>query len=262
MRWLGTRHAPNTDRTIITTRNKLTVSGTLTILKIIILAGTPLGDLYVKVSLEDENRNYKGDICQGYVDTSKQPFGTGGLVVEVGDYIRVDSWGYVVGVVIQPVGTILQDKQIVGGWTGTNEGSLDGEGKVRTIVGTDPAAGVEVSETVPTGARWELQAIRVRLVTSGTVANRIIHLRLDDSSNIFLQIPAARIQTASETVDYNFSPHMDHPTALVTGSSDLVVPLPTYTLGAGYRIKTATGNIGLSDNYGAPNLTVKDKIEI
>ena len=117
VRWLGTRHAPNTDRTIITTRNKLTVSGTLTILKIIILAGTPLGDLYVKVSLEDENRNYKGDICQGYVDTSKQPFGTGGLVVEVGDYIRVDSWGYVVGVVIQPVGTILQDKQIVGGWT-------------------------------------------------------------------------------------------------------------------------------------------------
>jgi hypothetical protein len=38
--------------------------------------------------------------------------------------------------------------------------TLDGGGALRSIAGATPAAGAEISETVPTGARWQLLALR------------------------------------------------------------------------------------------------------
>jgi len=49
---------------------------------------------------------------------------------------------------------------------------LDGPGCLRSIVGTTPGAGAEISETVPTNARWEPIAFTARFVASATVANR------------------------------------------------------------------------------------------
>jgi hypothetical protein len=58
-------------------------------------------------------------------------------------------------------------------WPGSpTRHSSDGPGVLRGITGTDPAAGVEITEVVPTNARWHLLMMRAALLTSATVANR------------------------------------------------------------------------------------------
>ena len=48
-----------------------------------------------------------------------------------------------------------------------------GEGYIRTVTGTDPAAGAEVSETVPTNAFWRLRMFSAVLVADANAANRV-----------------------------------------------------------------------------------------
>src|SRR5262245_49862512 len=67
--------------------------------------------------------------------------------------------------------------------------TLDSAGALRSITGTQPAAGAEVSETVPTGARWELLAFTVQLVTSAAAANRLPMLTLDDGTTVYFRDP-------------------------------------------------------------------------
>lgn len=50
--------------------------------------------------------------------------------------------------------------------------STAGEPYLRAIVGATPAAGANLSEAVPTGARWELLSWFFQLVTSAAPANR------------------------------------------------------------------------------------------
>ena len=52
------------------------------------------------------------------------------------------------------------------------ESSTAGEPYVRNVSGTLPAKGVEIAETVPTGARWELLAHQITFQASGVVATR------------------------------------------------------------------------------------------
>src|SRR5574341_797068 len=47
----------------------------------------------------------------------------------------------------------------------TPHSSLEGRGMLRSITGTNPAAGAEISETVPTNARWKLLEVTFSLVT-------------------------------------------------------------------------------------------------
>ena len=262
VRWAGNQHTPNTDRTINTTRTKLNISGTLTIFKIIVLSGSVARDLYVRVSLEDENQNFKGDICYGYIETSKSPHGAGGLVVEVGDFIRVDSWGYV-SCIIQPIGTILQDKQVAGGWSGTNEGSLDGQGKSRVLQATQPAAGATVTITVPTGARWALKSLQVTYTTSGTTATRTLNIRYTDVViGAYLRMIAGLTQTASVTNrQYHFSKSPVRDTS-VQGGAFVQIPISEQDLIAGQTIVVDAENLGLSDQLSAVQYHISDWIEI
>src|SRR5207244_3905006 len=57
--------------------------------------------------------------------------------------------------------------------------------RLRSFLGTDQAAGSEISEVVPTGKFWRILAVRAQLVTSGTAGNRFPRLEIDDGTNIF-----------------------------------------------------------------------------
>jgi hypothetical protein len=76
---------------------------------------------------------------------------------------------------------------------------LDGGGALRSIAGTTPGAGAEISETVPTGARWELLAFQATFVTSAAAANRVPQLTLDDGTTVYFRLGAALNQAASLT---------------------------------------------------------------
>src|SRR5262245_11706354 len=80
--------------------------------------------------------------------------------------------------------------------------SLDSQGAVRAITGTTPGAAADVLETVPTGARWELLSIIAQLVTSATVANRIVELVLDDGANVIARATNNQNHAASTTIIY------------------------------------------------------------
>lgn len=120
----------------------------------------------------------------------------------------------------------------------------------RVESGADPAAGIELSFTVPGGKVWELIAVFASLVTGVTVATRAVRLRLTDGSTAFLDLPAADTQLASLTRRYNW---LQAGTAYASGSG-IVSPLPRLHLQPGWTIATLTDNLQAADNWSAGQL--------
>lgn len=139
------------------------------------------------------------------------------------------------------------------------EDSLTGQGAIRSITGTDPAANVEIAETVPTGARWRLRSLRAQLVTDANAANREVALQVDDGTAVYFEAASGANQAASLTRQYTFAPQgvrgaAATATSTLVATSDLV-------LVAGHRINTATTNRQVTDNWGAPQYVVEEWLE-
>ncbi|MBA7544423.1 hypothetical protein ES705_36779 [subsurface metagenome] len=138
--------------------------------------------------------------------------------------------------------------------SGINQ-STSGVGAVRSITGTDPAAGAEISETVPANAKWEILAVRFTLVTLAVAGDRVIHLQLDDGTNIFSDVCVSTVHAASITKIYNFA---NFGSTQLAPIDCLYIPLPPLPLLAGYRIQTSTENLAVDDDFSAPQLLVKE----
>ncbi len=146
------------------------------------------------------------------------------------------------------------------GWPTSRIGqSVEGPGIMRSIVGTTPAAGAEISETVPTGARWRLRGIRYQLTTAVAVANRESGLLYDDGVNAFLKMVAGFSQVASLVHTYNFGLGLTLVDSTV--SADHTRSAGACDLLAGFRIRTSTVNLQAADAYTAPNYEVEEWIE-
>jgi hypothetical protein len=139
------------------------------------------------------------------------------------------------------------------------DGSIEGPGAIRSVAGTDPAAGVEISETVPTGARWRLRSLDAALVTDGTAANREPTLTIDDGANIVAEISAGATQAATLTRRYSFTQGVQHKAG--AASTIVMAPAADLILLAGWRIRTVTTAIVAGDNWGAPRLCVEEWME-
>lgn len=141
---------------------------------------------------------------------------------------------------------------------GPNEATNSGRGFIRSILGTDPAAGADISETVPTGAAWRLRAFYFTLVCDATVVTRVPYLVLDDGSAIYArQQPVASI-TAGLTAIVTFSEN-----GATGGNGTFATPgfIPTdLLLPAGHRIRSATLNLQAGDNISAPQYLVEEFI--
>lgn len=137
---------------------------------------------------------------------------------------------------------------------------LDGGGALRSIAGTTPGAGVELSETVPTGARWELLAFQATFVTSAAAANRVPQLTLDDGTTVYYQLGAALNQAASLTQRRSW--FQGAPAPYLDNANNLPLPLPmNLRLGAGHRIRTVTAAIDVGDQWSAVRYLVREWIE-
>jgi len=144
---------------------------------------------------------------------------------------------------------------------GTIESSIMPPGALRSVTGTDPAAGVEILESVPTNARWLVRSVRFQLVTNATVANRYVDLIFDDGTNTLRTIPSRYAQPASTAGTYQFYPE----TAGVwgdTGAGFVTCPMPLTLLGEAFRIRTSTSSLQAGDNYGAPQLLLEELIQV
>lgn len=142
---------------------------------------------------------------------------------------------------------------------GKIEGPLEGPGCLRSVTGSNPAAGAEISETVPTGARWELIALSMTLVTAVAVANRTAVIVIDDGTTIILGNPAVVVQPASNTFDYSVQ---HYGAESLSNAGNVVINIPPHLrLPAGFRIITFTGNMQAADNWAAPQMMIEEWIE-
>jgi hypothetical protein len=142
---------------------------------------------------------------------------------------------------------------------GINEHEVSGQGAMRSLAGTNPAAGAELSITVPDSTRWRILAMRASLVTSGVAATRQVHLQITDGTTVVMDLPAVTTQIASLTRVYN---------AVASGfgqalaDTQIYLPLPmNLYVAAGWTIVTLTTLLDVGDDWGAPQLYVEEWLE-
>jgi hypothetical protein len=139
------------------------------------------------------------------------------------------------------------------------QSSFDGAGVIRSITGTDPAAGSEINETVPTGARWRFIACRAILVTDVTAPTRLPCLSFDDGALVYAGAATSVSQAASLTFTYHWGDvGANHTTSSLAG---MVSTAANLVLPAGHRIRTITGSFVAGDNWSAPQLLVEEWME-
>ena len=143
------------------------------------------------------------------------------------------------------------------GWPGTpGKSILDGPGVLRSITGTTPGAGAEISEQVPTNRRWSLLAFQTTLTTSGAVANRIPRFQIDDNVLTFFTVANTVLITAANLARLTLGPGLPNSS---DGQLVLTLPAPQPTLLRPFcHIKTTTLNLQAADQYSAPQYLVAE----
>ena len=187
---------------------------------------------------------------------------SGGSPVVGSTYVRVDvvRGG---GASATVLATLLQGFVTAGmrlAWPGSDlTDPFSAPGRIRSITGSDPAAGAEISETVPTGARWRLIGGMLTLTCDATVATRTVSLTFDDGTTTYARVSATGSVAASTTSRYNVG---SFPFAGVNTVGNYHIAIPRdVVLPAGHRIQTLTSSLQAGDNFGAPQWLVEEWIE-
>ena len=156
----------------------------------------------------------------------------------------------------------LTDSKTMSWPPGVFEAFTDGPGLIRILTGTNPAAGAEITETVPTNAKWRLKSVSFSLVADATVVNRTIGLALDDGATTYMLITAGAVQTAGQTKFYNYiSGYPERETAF-DGQAYIRTPLPpNLDVFQGWRFRTATISLQAGDDLSAASFVVEEWIE-
>lgn len=216
-------HTPNTDRTLKQTIEKLGTGYLLNVL-VRVTSGTPQrGQTFVQIEL------VRGQATSG------------------------DLVGMLAG------GDVTARQGIA--WPGSDvRSSLDGPGALRSIVGTTPAVGVDISETVPTGARWELLSFAYLFTASAVAGSRELLLVIDDGANVLYSSPIQAFVTANQVRPVYRIPGLAVP--FIDINNRFTSPLPVgLQLGAGYRVRTSTSGGDVGDVYAAPIYQVREWLE-
>jgi len=139
---------------------------------------------------------------------------------------------------------------------GRGEDPKSGMGVFESVTGTNPAAGAEVEEYVPSGKLWRIHAFRINFTTDATVADRAVSLAIAGINGNIIRIPSSVVQTASTTRIYQFGVGLLN---LENATSGIItVPLfPDLFLNPADIISTITTNRQATDNFGAPEMYVE-----
>lgn len=127
-----------------------------------------------------------------------------------------------------------------------------GEGSIRSITGTNPALGSNVSETVPTNVLWRLISLFTSNVQVTTSPN--IGWRITDGTNVVYDTNRLA-QTAGQTEVHNFSEVQQQ--AQDGTANEQSFPLPAhFYLPEAYIIQTVGADAGT--DFAAPQYVVEE----
>ncbi len=155
--------------------------------------------------------------------------------------------------------------------TFVDAGPGGGNGFIHTITGTNPAANVEVSETVPANALWRLLSFTV-VLAQGETQTPTPNLIIDDgtTANRRIALIGATAQGASTTETHMWQRHTGGmlTTSAEQGLTDTdtlrlkyTTPVDIGFLPEGYRIRTVTSGRGANTDYAAPIFQVEEWID-
>jgi hypothetical protein len=216
------RHAPSSDRSLVSTRHDLAEGFLLSLTVEEVGTVVRRGRLFVQVAID-----------------------RGGAVGGIPTELLVSDYA--------------TDNQVLGWPGGLLRSSLDGPGLLGIATGSDPAAGAEISLTVPTNVRYRLIFARFSLVTDATVADRRVHVQVDDGNTLLLELAAADVQAAGLTRNYNCA--IDGFARAAQGS-EIFLPLPAdLLLFQAWRFRTLTTNLQAGDNFSVVRLITEEWIE-
>jgi hypothetical protein len=163
------------------------------------------------------------------------------------------------------LGTILQGyvtaSQAVGFPGSSIQDSFSVEPPPRVIIGTTPGLAQEILETVPTGARWRLVALLVRLDTDATVITRNPRLEIRSATTTLALFPNPIGVTASIGVFPQWVQGLAYDQAHSTNVGVGGLPESAILL-AGQTIRTNTENMQLGDQYSTLRYVVQEWLEI
>lgn len=139
--------------------------------------------------------------------------------------------------------------------------SIEGGGAIRTIAGTVPQPGGPATETVPTGARWELYAVQTSLATAAGGATRTPFLQVSSASGALTYIPqgVGVAPSASHTFCWGVG---------LTSRDSVPINVSVAELVAGLKMLAAQGfsivyiNPQLGDQLERPVYTVREWLEV
>lgn len=217
-------HVPNTDRSTKTENYKLG-AGALLNLTIFALSGSPrIGQTYV---------------------SARMIRGLSGPVIILGALLG----GYVTSAqVLAYPGSPIAD-------------SISGGGYTRLITGTDPAAGSDAVETVPTGVRWRLRSHQVLFTATAAAGDRKVALRLESGASLISISTLPGTIPPSGAAFCQWAPPM--PLSTQIHASTLYAGIPDAVLLAGHTITARVIQNGAAgDNFDAPVLTVDEWLEV
>ena len=140
--------------------------------------------------------------------------------------------------------------------TGAVSSCAPGAGVIRSITGTNPAAGGAMIETVPAGVVWRFISMNVTLVTDANVASRTVHFLFDDGTNIYLRVTNDQGQAENLTQIYNVANGVH--TGFVNPNIQSLPSPSDLFLPAGHRIREGTNNFQSGDDWGAPQMLVEE----
>jgi hypothetical protein len=217
-------HTPNSDRTVTTQDYALGVGAILN-LTIFATGATPLiGQTFVQAKLIR---------------------GLGGATVVLGTLLQ----GYV---------TSTQELA----WPGSPiVSSIESGGYYRAIVGTTPAAGGEIAETVPTGVRWDVRAVFAQLQASAAPGTRNPALAAYPGAQTFALSLQPLSLAAGAGGSFFWGEGLVAASEAATSRSTAPIPVSFALLG-GHVIRTVTGGLLAGDQWTAPQLLVREWFEV
>ncbi len=159
--------------------------------------------------------------------------------------------------------TLISDYAVAGSglsWPGgLIRQSVENPGLIRGIQGTDPAPTDQVSEFVPTNARWRFISLSASLATSAVAGNRVVSAQLFDTAGQFYGFASAFDQPASTVVRYTFS---SAALATLLRASTVHVPIPgDLVMPQGFEFRTFVTNLQAGDDWSSVRFEVEEWLE-
>lgn len=139
--------------------------------------------------------------------------------------------------------------------------STEGLGGLRLITGTQPAAGSEILETVPNGARWQVLRFSAQLVTSAAAGVREPHFALTAGPTTETEVIPGVGQNPSVTMNWFWAPGVLNVASAGGNYVQVGVPDPLFVAGL-ENLTTHTLNLAAGDQWRFVSYVVREWLEV